>query len=508
MVPLETDDGYMFMTEGSELHRFLILEEGTLARTKLSVNSSTDKLNILESIQRSQQNVVSQLIAQHSVVIDTLEGRGRVTGLLHVVNRDPMHRAYATVTSRGPVKVWLVSGEDFRELVSSQPQFALDFMSCMSRELRSGTKSLRSLMETMGSGLRRTKRKNELRVLCYDATSWVVEGFKPVIEEFNNKASSFEITMDYTTERLGINSATHAVGYEAICTFVNDIADADVMQTLSRMGVKLIAQRAVGYDRIDTKAARAYGITVARVPDYSPYAVAEMAIALMMTVNRKITKAHNRVNMANFSLDKGLLGFDVHGKTVGVMGTGRIGQIICNILLGFGAKVLCYDLYPNEELKAKGCVYVTQDEMFSQVDVLFLMLPLVPTTKHIINKDMLHKLKKGVTIINTSRGGLVDTKALLQGINDGIIRGAGMDVYENESDYFFQDWSARHIDDPDLRALLGEHNVTLTAHQAFFTKEAVDRIISTTVQNLIDYKEGKHMLRHPNNCIPVISVVE
>jgi D-lactate dehydrogenase len=225
----------------------------------------------------------------------------------------------------------------------------------------------------------------------------------------------------------------------------------------------------------------------------------------LMAVNRKITKASNRVKMANFTLDKGLLGFDVHGKTVGVMGTGRIGQILCNILLGFGAKLLCYDVGESDDIKAKGGVYVDQDEIFAQSDVLFLMMPLLPATKHTINKDMLHKLKPGVTIINTSRGALIDTKALLQGLNDGIIGGAGMDVYENEANYFFKDWSASQIDDPDLRALLGEHNVVLTAHQAFFTKEAVDKIVSTTLDNLRDFQKGLHMMDHPNNCIPVQS---
>ncbi|GKY90770.1 hypothetical protein MPSEU_000049800 [Mayamaea pseudoterrestris] len=378
-------------------------------------------------------------------------------------------------------------------------------MSCMSRELRSGTKSLKSLMDKLrGSSSKMgksSKSSNKIRVLCYDATSWVVQGFKPALEQFN-ESSDVHIDMEYTSERLGSKTAIQAAGFDVVCTFVNDTADEHVMRTLSRVGVQMIAQRAAGFDRIDIKAARAYNITVARVPAYSPYAVAEMAICLLMAVNRKITKANNRVKMANFTLDKGLLGFDVHGKTIGVMGTGRIGEILCNILAGFGVKLLCYDLSENENVVAKGGVYVEQDELYAQSDVIFLMMPLLDATKHTINKDMLHKLKRGVTIINTSRGALVDTKALLQGLNEGIISGAGMDVYENETDYFFQDWSADQIEDPDLRALLGEHNVILTAHQAFFTKEAVDKIVSTTIENIVDFQEGKRMMDHPNNCIP------
>ena len=507
MTPLATDDGYIFMQEGTQLQEFIILESGTLARTKLSVSASTDKLDLLASISQSTRTLVSKQLTEHSILVDTLEGRGRVSGLLHTMQDG--HVVYATVTSRGPVHVWLVKGEAFCQLVSSNPAYCLEFMSSMATEIRSGTKSLRSLMDALAGNTNNSSSLGhpkdgppQIRVLCYDATSWVVEGFKPAIEQFNAANSDFKIVMEYSNERLGSKTAICAAGYEAVCTFVNDAADSEVMTTLSRVGVKMIAQRAAGFDRIDTKAARAYGITVARVPAYSPYAVAEMAIALLMAVNRKITKANNRVKMANFTLDKGLLGFDVHGKTVGVMGTGKIGEILCNILLGFGVKLLCFDVYPNESIKAKGGTYVDQDEIFAQSDVLFLMMPLLPATKHTINKDMLTKLKRGVTIINTSRGALIDTKALLQGLNDGVISGVGMDVYENESDYFFQDWSASQIEDPDLRALLGEHNVILTAHQAFFTKEAVDKIVSTTLENLRDYKKGLRMMDHPNNCIP------
>ena len=265
----------------------------------------------------------------------------------------------------------------------------------------------------------------------------------------------------------------------------------------------MIAMRCAGFDRVDTKAAKAFDMTVARVPAYSPYAVAEMAVALLMSVNRKIHHASNRVKMANFTLDAGLMGMDIHGKTVGVMGTGKIGRIMCDIMLGFGVELLCYDVYENQSLKDKGGVYVTQDEIYARSDILMLAMPLIKPTYHTINEDTLGKLKPGVILINTSRGGLVSTKALLKGLQSGVIGGVGMDVYENEQDYFFQDWSAKHIADEDLMSLLGNNNVVLTAHQAFFTKEAVSQIVKTTLENVHAFTTGQTGQDHPNNCIPV-----
>ena len=341
----------------------------------------------------------------------------------------------------------------------------------------------------------------------------------------------------------------------------SDNANADVLQTLSLLGVRMIAMRCAGFDRVDTKAAKAFNMTVARVPAYSPYAVAEMAVALLMAVNRKIHRAAQRVKMgtctvcwtgplrekhhifiirvlshacihahlflsANFTLDAGLIGVDIYGKTVGVMGTGKIGQIMCDIMLGFGVKLLCYDVYESQAIKDKGGVYVSQDELFAKSDVIMLSMPLIKPTYHTINMDTLKKLKKGVILINTSRGGLVDTKALLKGLQTGVFGGVGMDVYENEQAYFFQgkvecsqmwrcclsppishffvcaDWSAKHMQDEDLMSLLGNNNVVLTAHQAFFTQEAVDKIVETSLSNLYDFSKGKTGQEHPNNCIP------
>lgn len=514
MIPMSASDGHVFVEEGTELRSFMIVEEGTLARTRLSVSAETreDVKSSIRSLPHTQRTAA---IDEQSVLIDLVQGRGRTTGLLH--NVEPGNLAYATVSARGPVKVWLVSGDDFRTLMRDNGAFALEIINVMAHDMRKESNAMRALQKHLhklaneaavagGNGRDRASQDGRpvLKVLCYDATSWVTTSFQPAIEAFNNNnKNGLQILMQYTTERLGPDSVTYAAGYDAICTFVNDTANADVLHSLSLLGVQLIVQRAAGFDRIDLKAARAHNITVARVPKYSPYAVAEMAMSLLLTVNRKLTRASNRVKMANFTLDEGLLGMDIHGKTIGVMGTGNIGAILCRIVCGFGATLLCYDVYENDDVKKMGGIYVKdKNALFQQCDVLFLMMPLLPSTHHTINMEALSKLKKGVILINTSRGGLVDTKAVLEGLRSGIIAGVGMDVYENEQDYFFQDWSARQVQDPDLAALLGNNNVVLTAHQAFFTKEAVDKIVSTTLENIRDYHAGLTGTNHPNNCIP------
>ena len=509
MVPVDVKDGHLFFTEGSEISSIIILESGLLQRTKLSSDTPQQISDLKTSIRDLPRHKRSNTLAMHSVLVDKIYGRGRVTGLLHNFSPSGSSNAFATVTAAADTKAWLLPGEDFRQVISQNPHFALEIMSTLSQELRQGNKSLRALIErTKGQSSHQdgddddTKKKKTCRVLCYDATSWVSDGFGAAVKDFNENNETYQIDMQFTTERLSEQTATFAAGYDAVCLFVNDTANADVLRTLSLLGVSMIAMRCAGFDRVDTKAARAYGMTVARVPAYSPYAVAEMAVALLMSVNRKIHKANNRVKMANFTLDAGLMGMDIYGKTVGIMGTGKIGQILVNIMVGFGAKVICYDVSESDPVKEAGASYVSKEECMGQADILFLMMPLLPATKHTINMDVLPKLKKGVILINTSRGGLVETKALLKGLADGIISGVGMDVYENEQQYFFQDWSARNIADLDLVALLGNNKVVLTAHQAFFTQEAVDAIVNVTIDNLKKFKEGKTMYEHPNTFLP------
>ena len=507
MVPITAEKGHVFVEEGQVMSQILIVEEGKLMRTKLSMNSDEIRTTSVKELSQSKT------LVDNSVTIDYVEGRGRVSGLLHTFKAEGSH-AYATVSvATDTAKVWLLDADDFRTIVSTVPQHCLDVMGALARELRDGSKSLRGLMQhikksSSSIGADGKEASNVFKVMCYDTTSWVSEGFQPAITAFNEQqkeehgADAVEIDMHFTTERLSEESATYAAGYDAVCLFVNDSASEQIIRTLSLLNVKMIAMRCAGFDRVDTRAARAYGLTVARVPAYSPYAVAEMAVTLLMAVNRKIARADARIKMANFSLDSGLMGMDIYGKTVGVMGTGKIGQILCRIMLGFGAKVNCYDVYQSKDVIDMGCTYVSKDEIFATSDILFLMMPLLEPTYHTINETTIQQLKKGVLLINTSRGGLVDTKALLKGIRDGIISGVGMDVYEYEQAYFFQDWSAKNIQDEDLLALIGENNVVLTAHQAFFTKEAVTSIVDTTLHNLAEFYNGKRGEHHPNNCLP------
>lgn len=488
MEPFEAEDGHIFVKEGEECKSIIFIESGKIVRTRLSAPDE-EKEGILK--------LGIKEIKAKSIFVEEILAGTRSTGLFH--NFDAGQKAFATMSAAGTTKVWLVSGNKFRELVC-KPEYCLPMMQAMAKKIRTESKKLACLAERhMDTG---DDGQKVIKCLSYDATSWVVDNFNAVLDDFN-KENDIQITMDYTTERLSAKTAVFGAGFDVVCLFVNDTADADAIKILSNNGVKMIANRCAGFDRVDTKAALAYGVTLARVPAYSPYAVAEFAITLLMGVNRKIARASSRVKMANFSLDGGLIGTDIHGKTVGVMGTGKIGQILCGIIKGFGAKLICYDVFEADAVKEMGGKYVSKEEIFAQSDILFLMMPLLPPTKHTINEGMLSQLKPGVILVNSSRGGLVDTKAVLKGIHDGIIGGYGADVYENEGDYFFQDWSAKSVTDPTLVALVAETKVLLTAHQAFFTQEAVDAIVRTTLNNIKLFNEGKTMYDHPNNFLPL-----
>jgi len=487
MIPQDVDDGHIFVKEGEEVANIFFIEKGMLVRTKLGVPDE-EKESILK--------LGIDKIKEKSILVEEILGGTRSTGLFH--NFEAGQTSYATMSSSGPAKVWYVPGDKFRALVS-KPEFCLMMMASMAKKIRSELKIEQS---KIGNGAVAHEDEEVIRILSYDATSWVVDNFNVAIEKFN-KENDLRIVMEYTTERLSSRTAIFAAGFDVVCLFVNDTADAETIKILSKNGTKLIANRCAGFDRVDTKAALAYNVSLARVPAYSPYAVAEFGISLLMGVNRKLARASSRVKMANFSLDAGLMGVDIHGKTVGVMGTGKIGQILCGIIKGFGANLICYDVFESDAVKEMGGTYVTKEEIFAQSDILFLMMPLLPPTKHTINDSMLNQLKPGVILINSSRGGLVDTKSVLKGIHEGIISGYGADVYEFESEYFFQDWSAKSVQDPTLVALLADNRVLLTAHQAFFTQEAVNGIVNTTLENIKLFSEGKTMYDHPNNFLPI-----
>lgn len=491
MEPIEVEDGHIFIKEGEVIKNIVFVESGKLVRTKLSVPEE-ERAGILEA--------GLEKIRENSIKIDEVLPGTTPTGVWHSFEAD--RAAFATVASSGPCKIWLMPSEKFRAVIS-RPEFSMVVMAAMANRIRVGSKSIRNLLEKVKDGASKDSCENVIKMLSYDSTSWVVENFDAALVKFNeDNKNDLKIEIDYTSERLSSKTAHYACGYDVVCLFVNDTANADTIKILRKCEVKMICNRCAGFDRVDTKAALAYGVSLARVPAYSPYAVAEFAVSLLMGINRKIAKASTRVKMSNFSLDSGLMGTDIHGKTVGVMGTGKIGQILCNIIKGFGANLICFDVFEADAVKEMGGKYVTKEELFAQSDVIFLMMPLLPPTKHTINADMLHLLKPGMLLINSSRGGLVDTKAVLKGIQDGIIAGYGADVYENESDYFFQDWSAKAVPDPTLVALMGSNNVLLTAHQAFFTQEAVDAIVNTTLSNVKLFTEGKTMYDHPNNFLP------
>lgn len=306
-----------------------------------------------------------------------------------------------------------------------------------------------------------------------------------------NKRFGFDIK--YFQGHLNINNVSLTKGMDVVCIFVNAVVDAKVINEMADNGVKLIALRCAGYNNVDLAATK-NKIQVVRVPAYSPHAVAEYTLALMLTLNRKIHKAYNRTREGNFALN-GLMGFDMAGKTAGIIGTGKIAKILIKILRSMGLDIVAYDLYPDQAFAAEnGVEYVTLDQLYEKADVISLHCPLTKETEYIINEKSITKMKPGVTIINTGRGKLINTHDLIQGLKKKKIGAAGLDVYEEEGNYFYEDRSNKFIDDDVLARLLSFNNVIVTSHQAFFTKEALYNIAETTLQNVKDFVEGKELV--------------
>ena len=304
--------------------------------------------------------------------------------------------------------------------------------------------------------------------------------------------SDTRLEITYFEAHLTANTARLADGCDSICAFVNDTIDAGVIERLAEAGIKLIVLRSAGYNNVDLKAA--YGsVHVMRVPAYSPYAVAEHTVALILSLNRKIHRAYYRTRDNNFAID-GLMGFDLHGKTTGVIGTGKIGKTVIGILNGFGIRVLAFDPYHDEDAaQALGFEYASLDSIYAESDIITLHCPLTPETHHLIDQTSIAMMKPGVMIINTGRGLLIDTKALIEGLRSEKIGLAGLDVYEEESDIFFEDLSSQTLTDDVLARLLNFNNVLVTSHQAFFTKEALSNIARTTLDNVIAFFEGREL---------------
>jgi len=299
---------------------------------------------------------------------------------------------------------------------------------------------------------------------------------------FEEKNQSLDLDFNFLEVRLNSQTASLAKGHEIVCAFVNDKLNAECLRVLKDMGVKMIALRSAGFNHVDLVAAKELGLYVARVPGYSPNAVAEYTLGLLLTLNRKIHKSYLRIKELNFSLD-GLIGFDLFGKTVGVVGTGKIGLIFANAMKALGCKVIVYD-----KVKSSHFENVTLDELFHRSDIISLHVPLNTQTKYIINEASIEKMKNGVFLINTGRGGLIDSKALIEGLKSKKIGGVGLDVYEEEEEFFFKDHSEDGIKDDILARLISFPNVLISSHQAFLTKEALSNIAETTLFNINEFR--------------------
>ena len=314
-----------------------------------------------------------------------------------------------------------------------------------------------------------------IKAAVFDTKPYDVPGLEKYGKEHGIEFKFYETKLTEDTVEL-------ARGFENVVVFVNDVLDKKVIDILVSYGVKMVALRCAGFNNVDLKAAEGK-IEVARVPAYSPYAVAEHTMALLLTSLRRIHKAYNRTREFNFSLN-GFTGFDLNGKTVGVIGTGKIGKVFINICRGFGMNILAYDVYPDANL---GVEYVELDELFAKSDIISLHCPLTKDNVHLINKETIGKMKKGVYILNTSRGQLIDAEALLEGIKEKKVGAACLDVYEDENDVFFKDFSGHIVQDDVLARLISMPNVLITSHQAFLTEEALDNIAKTTVENIKEF---------------------
>ena len=333
-----------------------------------------------------------------------------------------------------------------------------------------------------------------MKVAFFSSKSYDRQFFELANKDYNQELTFFEV-------QLNPDTAILARDFPVVCLFVNDLANAETLEILAANGTRLLALRSAGFNQVDLKKAAELGMKVVRVPAYSPYSVAEHAVTLVLTLNRKLYRAYNRVRDDNFSLD-GLLGFDLHGCTVGVIGTGKIGMVFAQIMQGFGCQILGYDAYPNAQFeiipKAR---YVSFSELLNRSDIISLHCPLLPETHYLINAKIIEKMKPGVMLINTSRGHLIDTQAAIEGIKSGQIGYLGIDVYEQEDGLFFEDHSDNIIQDDTFQLLQSFSNVVITAHQGFFTRNALSAIADTTLANIAEFEQGKplthEVIYHP-----------
>lgn len=331
-----------------------------------------------------------------------------------------------------------------------------------------------------------------IKAIFYDVKEYDKEFFRKYGKDYN-------IEMKFLKEKLNEETVDLSKGYEVVCAFTNDTINKNVIDIMAENGVKLLAMRCAGFNNVSLKDINDR-FKVVRVPAYSPYAIAEYTVGMILALNRKIHKAYVRTREGNFSIN-GFMGFDLYKKTVGIIGAGKIAQILIKILKGFGTKVIAYDPYPNEKVaKELGFEFVDLDTLYKESDIISLNCPLTKETKYIINRESMNKMKDGVMIVNTGRGMLIDSIDLIEALKDKKIGSAALDVYEEEEEYFFEDMSNKVIEDDILGRLLSFHNVLITSHQAYFTEEAVESITKTTLDNIKDFAEGKELINEvPQN---------
>ncbi len=444
MLPVSISEGEYLCREGEKGDRLYLLESGTLSVEKHTVGGEF-------------------------VEIATL-GSGDVAGASSIFTAG---RRSASLRATTDCLVWVLDHTTVNTMFDAHPQLAKAVLSNISAQLSRGGAYTAKLLSH--------DPDNRFRIAFFDT--------KPYMRAVFEARNQNRFAISFIETRLSANTVSLAHGANALCIFVNDTVDAAVAESLHLMGIELIVLRCAGYNNVDLNACTANGIVVLRVPAYSPYAVAEHAVALIMTLNRKVHRASNRVREGNFSLD-GLVGFDLHRKTVGIVGAGKIGRCLINIMLGFGCEVVVYDASTDPTLtRLERVRYASLDELFRVSDIISLHAPLLPETRHMIDATSIAKMKTGVMIINTSRGALIDTKALLDGLKTGKVGYAGLDVYEEESGYFFEDFSDRVMTDDLLARLTTFNNVIVTSHQAFLTREALENIADTTLLNVTEFIE-------------------
>ena len=398
-------------------------------------------------------------------------GAGEVGGLTSMASG---RSRSASLRARGAAVVWLLPSASCAAALVDHPDLTRALLAFLGGKVRHKTGQLATLMA-------RAEDDPRPRVAVFDT--------KPYDRVHLGRAGE-DLGWVFFEPRLQPQTARLAAGFPVVCAFVNDDLGAPVLEQLAAGGVELVALRCAGFNNVDLDAAHRLGLTVVRVPAYSPHAVAEHAAALILTLNRKLHRAHQRVREGNFSL-AGLEGFDLHGRTAGVVGMGKIGRCLARILRGFGMTVLGFDTYPDHHFADEtGVRFVPLDDLLERADIVSLHAPLTPQTHHLVDAGRISRMKPGVMIINTSRGALIDTAALVSGLKTGHIGAAGLDVYEEESGYFFEDRSDHVITDDLLARLLTFPNVLITSHQGFLTGEALDNIAATTAENIHEYLGG------------------